>query len=75
MFHIYIVHSLQLTIELVFNHFDFVVAEISVDVCQHHAVVIPPLVGISFRHTTANMQAPTNGSCVHAEVQRCVCSL
>jgi hypothetical protein len=57
------------------NHFNFVVAAVSVDVLQHHVVVIPPLVGISFRHTTANMQVPTNGCGVHAEVQRCICSL
>jgi hypothetical protein len=44
----------ELTIELLLNHFDFVVAAVSVDVFQHHTVVIPPLVGISFRHTTAN---------------------
>ena len=65
----------ELTIELQLNHFDFVVAAVSVDVFQHDSVVIPPLVGISFRHTTANTQVPTNGSCVHAEVQRCICSL
>jgi hypothetical protein len=65
----------ELTIELLLNHFDFVVAAVSVDVFQHDAVIIPPLVGISLRHTTANTQEPTNGRGVHAEVQRCICSL
>jgi hypothetical protein len=37
-------------------------------------VVIPPLVGISFRYNTASTQVPTNGCGLHAEVQRCICS-
>jgi len=65
----------ELTIELLLNHFNFVVAAVSVDVFQHHAVVIPPLVGISFRDTTANTQIPTNGCGSHAEVQRSICTL
>jgi hypothetical protein len=48
----------ELTIELLLNHFNFVVAAIIVDVFQHHAVVIPALVGISFRYTTAKCKYP-----------------
>jgi hypothetical protein len=33
----------ELTIELLLNHFNFVVVAVSVDVFQHHAVVVPPL--------------------------------
>ena len=65
----------NLTIELLFDHFDFVVAEVSVNVFQHHAVVIPPLVRIIFGYTTANTQVATNGCCIHAEVQTLICSL
>jgi hypothetical protein len=43
-----IVQLLQLTIELLFDHFDFVVSKISVDVFQHKTVVIPPLVSVGF---------------------------
>ena len=75
MFYKLCIHGCELTIELLFDHFDFVVAEISVDVFQHHTVVIPPLVSISFGYTTANTQVATNGCCIHAEVQRCICSL
>jgi hypothetical protein len=55
----------ELTIEELLNHFNFVVAAVSVDVFQHHGVVIPPLVGISFRYTKANVQIPTNGCGAH----------
>jgi len=48
MFHIQIVQLLQLTIELLFDHFDFVVSKISVDVFQQKTVVIPPLVSVGF---------------------------
>jgi hypothetical protein len=65
----------QLTIELLFDHFDFVVAIICLDVFQHHTVVIPPLVSICFGHTTVDSQEATNGSGIHAEVQRCIGSL
>ena len=41
----------ELTIELLLNHFDFVVAAVSVDVFQHHTVVIPPLVKASASDT------------------------
>ena len=61
--------SLQLTIELLFDHFNFVVAIICVDVFQHHTVVIPPLESICFGHTTVDSQESTNGSGIHAEVQ------
>jgi hypothetical protein len=52
----------KLTIEVLLDHFNFVVATVSVDVFYHPTVVIPPLEGISFRYTTANTQMPTNGS-------------
>ena len=65
----------ELTIELLLNHFNFVVAAVSVDVFQHHAVVIPPLGGICLRYTTATAQVPTNGCVVCAEVQACIRSL
>jgi hypothetical protein len=63
---------LQLTIELLFDHFNFVVAIICVNVFQHHTLVIPPLESICFGHTTVGLQESTNGSGIHAEVQRCI---
>jgi hypothetical protein len=48
----------ELTIELLLNHFDFIVAVVSVDVFQHHTVVIPPLVGISFQHPQQTRKYP-----------------
>jgi hypothetical protein len=65
----------ELTIELLLNHLDFVVAAVSVNVFQQYVMLFPPLVSIIFCYTTANVQEPTNGCCVHAEVLRCICSL
>jgi hypothetical protein len=58
-----------------FDHFDFVVAIICVDVFQHHTVVIPLLESICFGHTTLDLQEATNGSGIHAEIQRSIGSL
>ena len=65
----------KLTIELLLDHFNFVVATVSVNVFYQPMVVMPPLAGISFRYTTANTQIPTNGCGVHVEVQRCIGAL
>jgi hypothetical protein len=66
----------KLTIELLFDHFNFIVAIICVDVFQHHMVVIPPLERtVCFGHTTVDLLEAANGSDIHAEVQRCIGSL
>jgi hypothetical protein len=70
MFHVYIIF-LQLTIKLLFNHFDFVVVKIGVVVfLKHNIVVIPPLVSIGFRSATAanTQEVPTNVCGIYAEV-------
>ena len=63
----------ELTIELQLNHFDFVVAAVSVDVFQHDSVVIPPLVVIGFRHTTANMRRQLHFLCKLGSCQTHLC--
>jgi hypothetical protein len=60
-------HVFNFTNELLFDHFDFVVGIICVDVFQHHMVVIPPLVSICFGHTAVDLQEATNGSGIHAK--------